>query len=111
MSDPSATPVGEELHNIYDGDKTTKWLDWHLKGCGEPILVTGITLDSEPYAYNWATSADEPNRDPKSWDMTICTLLDGLTSSCKSLTYYVDDEFDLPRSEFLPANFSLEGKF
>ena len=78
--------------------------------CDGSINVHGITFDTEPFYFNFATANDEPNRDPKEWTVQICTLVSGIVAECKTLRYLVED-LTTERNVYIRPPFSLVGNF
>lgn len=69
-----SNPSGEAPSNIYDGNTSTKWLDFNIKinrtstlefeFPGQGFNITG---------YSWTTANDASERDPKSWKVFLST--------------------------------------
>jgi gliding motility-associated-like protein len=70
-----SNPSGEAPSNIYDGNTSTKWLDFNIKSSnrtstlefefpGQGFDITG---------YSWTTANDGSERDPKSWKVFLST--------------------------------------
>lgn len=94
-----SNPSGEAPSNIYDGNTSTKWLDFNIKSInrtstlefefpGQGFDITG---------YSWTTANDASERDPKSWKVflsingTDWTEVDNVTG------------FDAPSTRFTDA--------
>lgn len=93
-------PTGEEPENVIDNDTGSKWLDFE-KGALVFDFTTPVTTDR----YRFATSSDEPGRDPVSWtlegseDGMTWLVIDQRTSHPTSTTREAyEDYFVLPGS-------------
>jgi hypothetical protein len=82
----------EGPEQCYDGNPTTKWLDFNFSAApgagpvgeggtydGESILVIAFPDPVTFTRYQWVTGNDEPRRDPISWRIEVST--DGLAWS------------------------------
>jgi gliding motility-associated-like protein len=62
-------PGGEGPANIYDGNTSTKWLDFNIKAGNNTstLLFTFPGQGFEITGYSWSTANDSEERDPRSW--------------------------------------------
>jgi len=108
-SSPMANPDhgSENLENLVDDNVLTKWLDYTMGTCGNTLTVDGIRVDDEPHFFNFATANDEPNRDPREFQVNICNVVGTTAVSCKSL-YYLLEDVPQSRNVFQSPIFSME---
>ena len=62
-------PSGETPDNIYDGNTSTKWLDFNIKSGSNTstLLFTFPGQGFEITGYSWSTANDSEERDPSAW--------------------------------------------
>jgi len=62
-------PGGEAPQNIYDGNTSSKWLDFNIKS-GNNTSTLQFAFPGQGFeitGYSWTTANDSEERDPKSW--------------------------------------------
>jgi len=68
------SPGRERPKNLYDDDIGSKWLDRAFEcSSTNPMVMNIQVLEFEPFAYTFVTPNDFPERDPISWDVTMCS--------------------------------------
>jgi hypothetical protein len=64
-----SNPSGEAPQNIYDGNTSSKWLDFNIKS-GSNTSTLQFAFPGQGFeitGYSWTTANDSEERDPKSW--------------------------------------------
>ena len=64
-----SNPSGEGPQNIYDGNTSSKWLDFNIKS-GNNTSTLQFAFPGQGFeitGYSWTTANDSEERDPRSW--------------------------------------------
>jgi len=85
----------EYIPSAFDGRTNTKWLDHSLDGCDPAAVEVRVWVLKSAWSYAFVTADDRPDRDPKSWSITVCDTND---QNCFPSVDVVED--NIPENHF-----------
>jgi len=97
------SPGRERPKNLYDEDTGSKWLDRAFEcSTNNPMVLHAQILEIEPVGYTFVTTNDFPERDPVTWDVTICVDGGCVTDSVVDATLPTDRFAEYEYFSFVP---------